>query len=160
MKLLIHSRTSTVPTLKFPEWIGNFISYFIWYNGCNYLTMLRFKLIHVSKMGLGWQFQYRIRHLIRTPRNRETGSLNHRTALKFDERLCRDASKMSTQWGSYQYKNCGFGSLCNLIIRRIYQRILRRDTGTKDTSHTNMVTLMMFASWILLSIHLVASVGP
>ena len=44
MKLLIHSQTWTVQPLKF----GNFFQHIY---GCNYLSILWIKLIHVSKMG-------------------------------------------------------------------------------------------------------------
>ena len=48
MKLLIHSLVSTVAPLKFRNvWIIHFTLY----NGCDYLSMLVLKLIHVSKRG-------------------------------------------------------------------------------------------------------------
>ena len=46
MKFIIHSQTSMVATINVWEWISNFTSL---YNGCNYLSMLELKLIHVSK---------------------------------------------------------------------------------------------------------------
>ena len=48
MKLRIHSQTSTVAPFKY--WNGQVISPHT-YNGCNYLSMLGLKLIHVSKRG-------------------------------------------------------------------------------------------------------------
>ena len=55
MKLIIHSQTSAVQPLKF----GNgYVIHSIFYKACDYLSMLGFKLNHVSKRGPGAKLGY------------------------------------------------------------------------------------------------------